>query len=94
MKAMLCLCSTLASPGPGPSGAASLTLRALLVAALGATCAVGCVTVRPEERAILADPTMRFQSDPRAEAQREHVLQNREGSIGGSSVEGGGCGCN
>jgi hypothetical protein len=56
--------------------------------------ASGCVTVRPEQRAILADPVMQFQGDPREAAQRQHVLENREGSFGGSSVQGGGCGCN
>jgi hypothetical protein len=56
--------------------------------------AAGCVTVRPEQRAILADPVMQFQSDPREAAQRQHVLENREGSFGGTSVQGGGCGCN
>jgi hypothetical protein len=54
----------------------------------------GCVTVRPEQRAILSDPKMRFQGDPRTAAELDHVLENREGSFGGGSVEGGGCGCN
>jgi hypothetical protein len=53
-----------------------------------------CVTVRPEQRAVLADPTMQFDNDPGDGAAREHVLENREGSSGGSSVKGGGCGCN
>ena len=54
----------------------------------------GCVTVRPEQRAALADPIMQFQADARDAAQRQHVIENREGSFGGSSVKGGGCGCN
>ena len=54
----------------------------------------GCATVRPEQRAILADPVMQFQGDPREAAQKQHVIENREGSFGGSSVQGGGCGCN
>jgi hypothetical protein len=54
----------------------------------------GCATVRPEQRAILADPTMRFQGDPRTAAEFDHAVENREGSFGGGSVEGGGCGCN
>ncbi len=67
----------------------------LLVAVFGASAAsAGCITVRPEQRAILADPKMRFQGDPRAAAELDHVLENREGSFGGGSVEGGGCGCN
>jgi Domain of unknown function (DUF4266) len=56
--------------------------------------ASGCVTVRPEKRAVLADPIMQFQGDARDAAQRQHVIENREGSFGGSSVKGGGCGCN
>ncbi len=56
--------------------------------------AAGCVTVRPEERAVLADPTMQFDNDPGDGAARQHVLENREGSSGGKSVKGGGCGCN
>jgi hypothetical protein len=59
-----------------------------------ALASTGCVTVRPEQRAILSDPKMRFQGDPRTAAELDHVLENREGSFGGGSVEGGGCGCN
>jgi hypothetical protein len=64
------------------------------VAVLGLLPLAACVTVRPEQRAILADPIMQFQGDAREAAQRQHVLENREGSFGGSSVQGGGCGCN
>ncbi|MBK7582254.1 MAG: DUF4266 domain-containing protein [Myxococcales bacterium] len=53
-----------------------------------------CATVRPEQRSILADPVMQFEADSPKEAQLQHVLENREGSIGGGSVKGGGCGCN
>jgi hypothetical protein len=54
----------------------------------------GCVTVRPEQKAILADPIMQFSAQARADAQLTHVLENREGSNGGGAVHGGGCGCN
>jgi hypothetical protein len=64
---------------------------ALVGCVLGAS---GCATVRPEQRAVLADPTMQFDNDPGDGAARDHVLENREGSSGGSSVKGGGCGCN
>jgi len=64
---------------------------ALLVFLLGLA---SCVTVRPEQRAVLADPTMQFDNDPGDGAARDHVLENREGSSGGTSVKGGGCGCN
>jgi len=59
-----------------------------------ASAASACVTVRPEQRAILADPKMRMQGDPRTAAEMDHVIENREGSFGGGSVQGGGCGCN
>jgi Domain of unknown function (DUF4266) len=54
----------------------------------------GCATVKPQERAILADPIMQFEGDPRAAAQLRHAIENREGSYGGAGVSGGGCGCN
>ena len=69
----------------------------LLLLALGALLAVtsaGCATVRPEQRAILADPTMQFDAQSADQAALDHALDNREGSTGGGSVRGGGCGCN
>ncbi len=53
-----------------------------------------CVTVRPQERAVLADPIMQFEGDPITATQLHHTIDNREGSFGGSGVSGGGCGCN
>lgn len=61
----------------------------LCLAALG-----GCATVRPEQRAILADPTMQFDEPSVEQAALDHALENREGSTGGGAVRGGGCGCN
>jgi len=60
----------------------------------GALASAGCATVRPEQRAILADPTMQFDAKSVDQAALEHTLENREGSTGGGSVRGGGCGCN
>jgi hypothetical protein len=54
----------------------------------------GCATVRPEQRAVLADPIMQFESEPGEQAARRRVLENREGAIGVGSIKGGGCGCN
>jgi hypothetical protein len=75
---------------------ASVLLKSLrlLLAALALVSSAGCATVRPEQRAILADPTMRFDSESADRAALEHALDNREGSTGGGSVRGGGCGCN
>lgn len=54
----------------------------------------GCVTVKPSQRSVLADPIMQFEGDPQASAQLRHAIDNREGSYGGGGVAGGGCGCN
>ncbi len=54
----------------------------------------GCATVAPQQRAILADPTMQFDAEAKHEAGLRHALDNREGSMGGHGVSGGGCGCN
>ena len=66
-----------------------VTLAATLLIA-----SAGCATVRPEQRAILADPTMQFDQESPDRAALEHALENREGSTGGGSLRGGGCGCN
>lgn len=55
---------------------------------------VACATVKPQDRAVLADPMMQFEGDPQASAQLRHATDNREGSWGGQGVLGGGCGCN
>jgi hypothetical protein len=81
---------------PAVSGRSRAGRRAVGVTAVGLLLLAtpSCVTVRPEQRAILADPKMRFQGDPRTAAELDHVLENREGAFGGGTVEGGGCGCN
>jgi len=69
--------------------AVTFALGALLLAG-----SAGCATVRPEQRAVLADPTMQFDAKSADQAALDHALDNREGSTGGGSVRGGGCGCN
>ena len=64
---------------------------AIVLALLGF---VGCSTVKPQQRSVLADPIMHFEGDPQASAQLRHAIDNREGSYGGAGVAGGGCGCN
>jgi uncharacterized protein YceK len=63
----------------------------LFVAALFTS---ACATVRPQERAIQADPTMVYGGEPHEDATNQHAVENREGSMGGTGVSGGGCGCN
>lgn len=69
----------------------------LLAAIVFALFVGGCVTVRPQQRGLLSDPTMRFGGDEHDQIERAHLrhaLDNREGSFGGEGVAGGGCGCN
>jgi hypothetical protein len=75
------------------SGLAASRVLAVL-GVLFAFASAGCATVRPEQRAILADPTMQFDAQSADQAALDHALDNREGSTGGGSVRGGGCGCN
>lgn len=69
------------------------TMKALGIA-LALLGGAGCVTVKPQQRSVLADPIMQFEGDPQASAQLRHAIDNREGSYGGAGVAGGGCGCN
>jgi hypothetical protein len=68
--------------------------KIFVVAATLALSSMSCVTVKPTQRSVLADPIMQFEGDPRASAQLRHAIDNREGSYGGGGVAGGGCGCN
>ena len=56
--------------------------------------ASGCATVKPWQREALADPIMQPGRYPMAAAQLDHVYFSREAASGGTSVGGGGCGCN
>lgn len=67
-------------------------IRALALVILVASSS--CATVAPQQRAILADPTMQFEAEAKHEAALRHAIDNREGSMGGTGVAGGGCGCN
>ncbi|MDB4942749.1 MAG: hypothetical protein JWP97_2283 [Labilithrix sp.] len=74
----------------------SRVLRLARVLAAGGVLASlsACVTVKPQQRAVLADPIMQFEGDPQQAQQLRHAIDNREGSYGGGGVSGGGCGCN
>jgi hypothetical protein len=54
----------------------------------------GCANVKPWERSVLADYTMRGDRNPLALGFAEHTWFSREASSGGRGVGGGGCGCN
>jgi hypothetical protein len=58
------------------------------------TGAAGCATVKPWDRDLLAKREMQFVPCPPLHAVDEHVYFSKEASTGGSSLSGGGCGCN
>jgi hypothetical protein len=71
--------------------------RALIAAAASlalTACALPQPWVKPYERERLADPIMKVQRDALSAKHFEHVREVREGSRGGTGVQGGGCGCN
>ncbi len=67
--------------------------------ALACLTAAGCGSSRswlgkPHQRELLSDRMMRFDSRKQERAADQHVLQTREGAMGGNGTAGGGCGCN
>lgn len=71
--------------------ARAAALGLLLIAAMTA---MGCATVKPWDRDLLAQPKMRFIPLPHEMAIDEHIYFSKEGSTGGMTAAGGGCGCN
>jgi hypothetical protein len=53
----------------------------------------GCARVQQKDREFLSDPIMQRIPDPMGSGMESHNLPRREGSSGGSSGSGGGCGC-
>jgi hypothetical protein len=53
----------------------------------------GCAVVQQYERGRLSDPNMIFDENPLQKGIREHYINIREGSEGGTGSQGGGCGC-
>lgn len=56
----------------------------------------GCasVGVKPWQRELLARKSMQLNAYPAVTGYREHIYFSKEGSAGGRSFDGGGCGCN
>jgi hypothetical protein len=69
-------------------------MRVLVLCLLALPLMSGCARVKPYERELLAKPTMTFQPDPHEDVLDLHMLEAREGAIGGYGSAGGGCGCN
>ena len=68
-----------------------MTLAALAVA-LGALS--GCAVVKPWERGRLAERHMQIPPTKGEAYLDQHVATSKESAAGGTSLEGGGCGCN
>lgn len=66
----------------------ALILLALSFLGLG-----GCANVKPWEREIIADPIMSVNGGAAKQALLEKFYSTREGSMGGGTGVGGGCGC-
>ena len=62
--------------------------------ALSLAVASGCARVAPYERETLARRDMELADNAELTAGEEHAEAYREGSSGGGSAKGGGCGCN
>lgn len=71
-----------------------MTMRVLLWSALFfAITMTGCAAVKPWEREYLADEILQFDSNVLEAEWHIHVQEVLEGSRGGFSSGGGGCGC-
>jgi hypothetical protein len=66
---------------------------ACLAAAATFSTLSGCAFVPQKDREFLSDPIMQRQEDPLESGLESHDMPRREGSTGGSSGSGGGCGC-
>lgn len=68
-----------------------------IAAAVGVICILsGCsaLSVKPWDRDLMARKSMQLNTQPNLTAFREHVYFSKEGSSGGRTFDGGGCGCN
>jgi hypothetical protein len=74
---------------------ARLVLLGVVTAAVvSGGCSVSKWTVRPHQRELLADKIMSLDAVGQEQAAEQHILENREGAVGGNGTSGGGCGCN
>lgn len=59
-----------------------------------ATMLAGCANVSPSQRRHLASDVMNLDDAALERTLQDHMLQYREGSVGGNGGGGSGCGCN
>lgn len=68
-------------------------IRRLVRGILAIGMLAGCAAVKQKDREALGDPILRIRPDDMGQQLEEENLPRREGSIGGGSGKGGGCGC-
>jgi hypothetical protein len=73
--------------------ATTSSVRRGLVALGLAVTIMGCSTVSPTQRGILAKPEMQFDHDLAHIKIVEHTYASKEAAAGGRATGGGGCGC-
>ncbi len=71
-----------------------ITMSVIRWALIAIVVSTGCVRVAAHQRGYLAQPVMNPEAAPLEQKIDAHVTEYREGSIGGTGVGGGGCGCN
>jgi len=73
-----------------------ITTRAIIIV-LGLACLLSACSafgVKPWERDIMSRRSMQLNVQPDVTAFHDHIYFSKEGSSGGRSYDGGGCGCN
>ena len=68
-----------------------------IMAVVGFTCilsACSSIGVKPWEHDLLAKKSMQLNAQPEVTAFHDHIYFSKEGSSGGRTYDGGGCGCN
>lgn len=68
-------------------------MRTVVLVVLLAVSGTSCASVRAYEREKLADPIMERENQFAKQTLEQKFFSTREGSIGGASGIGGGCGC-
>ena len=73
-----------------------LGMRGAIALCLASTLVTGCASVGPKpwEHDLLAKREMQMTTHPAVTAANEHIQFSKEGSAGGRTFDGEGCGCN
>lgn len=72
-----------------------IACRAMAVLVLsGLLSSCSSLGVKPWQRDLLARKSMQLNTEPNITAYQEHIYFSKEGSSGGRTFDGGGCGCN